>query len=328
MVAALPTARQRTVVHYVYSNSECPERMDRIKGVHLFVRIVELGSFSKAAGDLGMTQPTATKLVAQMERQLGSRLLHRTTRGVTPTEIGALYYEKCRLIALHVDEAQNVGALLQSQVRGTLRISTSVAFGRRALVPRVLQFMRQHPKLSIDLGFEDRYVDLVEQGVDVAIRLGRLVESTYGARLIGTNPWTIVAAPSYLRARGEPAVPGDLPNHDALIYSSVQGDARWQLTGPDGDAHAVTLTGPLRSNNLSALLAAAREGFGLAALPLYVANGAIASGALVPVLTQWSLPSQEIHAVYPSPRMVPAKVRQLVDWLQGRFGPGWWGESS
>jgi len=300
--------------------------MDRIKGIRLFIRVVELGSFSKAANDLGIAQSTATKLVAQMERQLGSRLLHRTTRGVTPTEIGALYYEKCRLIAMHVDEAQNVSALLQSQVRGTLRISTSVAFGRRALVPRVLGFMRQHTKLSIDLNFEDRYVDLVEQGVDVAIRLGRLAESTYGARLIGTNPWTVVAAPSYLEDHGEPGTPEELARHDALIYSSVQTDARWHLTGPDGLAHAVTVTGPLRSNNLSALLAAASDGLGVTALPLYVANSAIASGALVPLLTSWTLPSQEIHAVYPSPRMVPAKVRRLVDWLQARFGPGWWAE--
>ncbi len=300
--------------------------MDRIKSIRLFVRVVELGSFSRAAEDLGIAQPTATKMVAQMERQLGSRLLHRTTRGVTPTEIGALYYEKCRLIVLHVDEAQNVGALLQSQVQGALRISTSVAFGRRAMVPRVLRFMRLHPKLTIDLDFEDRYVDLVEHGVDVAIRLGRLADTTYGARTLGINPWTTVASPAYLADRGEPASPSDLAQHDALVYSTVQGDARWRFVDGDGHEQTVAVRGPLRSNNLSALLAAALDGLGIATLPCYVAHESLARGTLATTLAAWSLPSQEIHAVYPSPRMVPTKVLRLVEWLQDEFRDGWWAE--
>ena len=300
--------------------------MDRIKAIRLFIRVVELESFSKAAADLGIAQPTATKMVAQMERQLGSRLLHRTTRGVAPTEIGTLYYEKCRLIARHVDEAQSVGVLMQSQVRGALRITTSVAFGRRVLVPRVLRFMQLYPMLQIDLSFEDRYVDLVEHGVDVAIRLGRLADSTYGASYLGRNPWSVVASPGYLDSRGEPGEPAALVSHDALVYSSVQGDARWHFTGPDGDERAIPVSGPLRSNSLSALLAAARAGLGIAALPNYVAHESVRSGALRAVLAGFTLPSQEIHAVYPSPRMVPAKVLEFVEWMQGQFGPAWWAE--
>ena len=184
--------------------------MDRIQGVRLFIRVVDLGSFSKAASDLGIGQPSATKLVAQLEAKLGSRLLHRSTHGVTPTEIGRLYYEKCKQIAHHVDEAESVAALLQSQVQGGLRISTSVAFGRRVLIPLVMRFMQLHPKLQIDLSFEDRYVDLVEQGIDVAIRMGRLADSTLGARYLGLNPWVVVAAPAYLGEHGEPRTPHDL----------------------------------------------------------------------------------------------------------------------
>ncbi|MEY3125459.1 MAG: hypothetical protein RLZZ573_1979, partial [Pseudomonadota bacterium] len=150
--------------------------------------MVDLGSFSKAAADLGIGQPSATKMVALLEKQLGSRLLHRSTHGVTPTEIGALYYDKCKLIAHHVEEAETVAALMQSQVQGGLRISTSVAFGRRVLVPLVMRFMQQHPKLQIELNFEDRVVSLVEQGIDVAIRMGPLVDSTLGARYLGVNP--------------------------------------------------------------------------------------------------------------------------------------------
>ena len=198
--------------------------MDRLLAIELFIRVVDLGSFSKAAADLEMGQPTATKLVASLEKRLGSRLLHRSTHGVTPTEIGALYYKKCKLIAHHVDEAQNLTTLLQSQVQGALRISTSVAFGRRVLSPMVMRFMHLHPKLQVELNFEDRYDNLVERGIDVAIRMGPLADSTLGARFLGINPWVLVASSSYLAARGVPLTPDDLQTHDALIYSTVQGD--------------------------------------------------------------------------------------------------------
>ncbi len=298
--------------------------MDRIQGVRLFIRVVDLGSFSKAAADLGIGQPSATKLVAQLENRLGSRLLHRSTRGVTPTEIGLLYYEKCKLIAHHVDEAESVAALLQSQVRGGMRISTSVAFGRRVLVPLVIRFMQQNPNLQIELDFEDRYVDLVEQGIDIAIRMGRLADSSLGSSFLGVNPWVVVASPDYLARRGVPVDPAALAGHDALIYSTVQGDARWLFDGSDGRAQSIDVRGPLRSNNLSALLSAARGHMGIAALPWYVAHASVQAGAVRPILEDWSLPSQEIHAVYPSPRLVPAKVRGFVVWLQGEIGDAWW----
>jgi DNA-binding transcriptional LysR family regulator len=302
--------------------------MDRIQGVKLFIRVVDLGSFSKAASDMGIGQPSATKLVAQLEAQLGSHLLHRSTHGVTPTEIGLLYYDKCKLIAHHVEEAESVAALMQSQVQGGLRISTSVAFGRRVLVPLVMRFMKLNPKLQIELTFEDRYVDLVAQGIDMAIRMGRLADSTLGARYLGINPWVVVASPEYLAERGRPLVPSDLDVHDALVYSTVQGDARWLFTGPGGHVQATTVHGPLRSNNLSALLAAARLGMGLAVLPRYVAHQSISAGAVQEVLGDWALPSQEIHAVFPSPRLLPAKVSGLIAWLQGQLGPNWWAEST
>ena len=298
--------------------------MDRIQAQQLFIRVVDLGSFSKAAADLGIGQPSATKMVALLEKQLGSRLLHRSTHGVTPTEIGALFYDKCKLIAHHVEEAESVAALLQSQVRGGLRITTSVAFGRRVLVPLLLRFMQLHPDLQIELNFEDRVVSLVELGIDVAIRMGPLVDSTLGARYLGINPWVVVASSAYLQRHGVPKKPSDLTAHRALVYSTVQGDARWHFSGVTGKSVTVPVQGPLRSNNLSTLLMAARSGSGLAALPRYVAHESLASGALVAVLTDWNLPAQEIHAVYPSPLLVPAKVSGFVNWLQGQIGPTWW----
>jgi DNA-binding transcriptional LysR family regulator len=298
--------------------------MDTVAGLRLFIRVVETGSFSKASADLGITQPTATKHVAALEGRLGARLLHRSTRGVSPTELGAAYYDKCKTIARELEEADSLAALMQSRVQGSLRISTSVAFGRRVLTPLVLRFMQQHPELQIDLSFEDRYVNLVEQGVDIALRMGRLADSSLGARHLGVNPWVLVAAPGYLAERGTPVAPADLAAHAALIYSSVQGDERWHFTGADGAVASVPVKGPLRSNNLSALLAAARAGMGLAVLPRYVAHESLKTGALLPLLEAWALPAQEIHAVFPSPRLLPTKVSGFVDWLQGQFSGAWW----
>ncbi len=298
--------------------------MDTVAGLQLFIRVVETGSFSKASADLGITQPTATKHVAALEARLGARLFHRSTRGVTPTELGSAYYDKCKAIARQLEEADDLAALMQSRVRGTLRISTSVAFGRRVMTPLVLRFMQQHPQLQIDLSFDDRYVNLVEQGIDVAIRMGRLADSSLGARYLGTNPWLLVAAGDYLRRRGTPATPEDLAGHDALIYSSVQGDERWHFSGADGRLLQVAVQGPLRSNNLSALLAAARAGLGVAALPWYMAHEAVRDGAVRPLLAQWTLPAQQIHAVFSSPRLVPTKVLGFVDFLLPQFDGDWW----
>ena len=298
--------------------------MDRVTGIQLFIRVVETGSFSKASADLGITQPTATKHVAALETRLGARLLHRSTRGVTPTEVGAAYYDKCKLIARELEDADNLAALMQSRVQGSLRINTSVAFGRRVLTPLVLRFMQQHPGLHVELSFEDRHVNLVEQGVDVAVRMGRLADSSLGALTLGHNPWVLVGAPAYLAARGVPTAPTDLAGHAALIYSSVQGDERWSFTGADGTALSVAVKGPLRSNNLSALLSAARLGLGLAVLPWYVAHESVQAGAVQPLLTQWALPAQGVHAVYPSPRLVPAKVSGFATWLQGQLTGDWW----
>lgn len=298
--------------------------MDRIAAVQLFIRVVETSSFSKAAIDLGITQPTATKAVAAMEQRLGARLLHRSTRGVSPTEVGSLYYEKCKLIAREIDAADNLATLLQSDVGGQLRISTSVAFGRRVLVPQVLRYMREHPSVSIDLSFDDRYSDLVHLGVDLALRMGRLADSSLGARYLGYNPWMLVAAPQYLRECGHPVQPGELAEHRCLVYSSVQGDDHWRFTGGDGKASSVPVNGPLRSNNLSAVLAAARAGMGLALLPCYVAQDSVHTGELEVILPDYQLPAQEIHAVFPSPKFVPSKVKSFITWLADEFQGDWW----
>ncbi len=298
--------------------------MDRITGIELFVRVVETGSFSKAASELRITQPTATKHVAALEERLGARLLHRSTRGVTPTEVGTLYYEKCKTIERNLEEADNLANLLQRKVGGQLRVSTSVAFGRRVVTPLVLRFMREHPEISFDMSFDDRYVNLVEQGIDVALRMGPLADSSLGARYLGVNPWLTAASPEYLARAGVPGTPADLSRHACLIYSSVQGDDRWQFTDAHGQVITVPVRGPLRANNLSAVLAATRAGHGIAVLPWYVARESAAEGRIHRVLESYALPVQELHAVYPSPKLVPSKVMAFIAFLQQALSDRWW----
>jgi len=300
--------------------------MDRLFAMNVFARVVETGSFSKAAREFSVTQPTVTKMVASVEERLKVRLLNRNTRGVSLTESGALYYEKCKTIVREAEEAENIVQLRQTQAHGLLRISTSVAFGRRVITPLALDFMRTHPQVKLDLSFEDRYTDLVANGLDLAIRMGKLADSALGARFLGTNPWLMVAAPKYLRRRGTPRQASDLSGHDALIYSSVLGDDVWRLTTPKGEVVTVPVAGPLRSNNLSAVLAAARNGFGIAAMPRYVASESLRSGHIVEVLKSHALPEQEIHAVFPSPKLVPGKVLAFIAFLQGRLNGSWWEE--
>ncbi|MBT9474572.1 LysR family transcriptional regulator [Polaromonas sp.] len=298
--------------------------MDRLQAMHVFVRVVESGSFSRAAREFATTQPTVTKMVAATEERLKVRLLNRNTRGVSLTESGALYYEKCKIIVREADEADNIARAGQTQAQGLLRVSTSVAFGRRVVVPLALDFMQQHPLVQMDLSFEDRYTDLVAQGVDVAIRMGKLSDSSLGARFLGVNPWLLTASAKYLQEHGIPRVAADLGNHPALVYSSVLGDDVWRLATPKGAMVTVPVTGRLRSNNLSAVLAAARNGLGIAAMPRYVASDSLASGQVVEVLKNHTLPEQEIHAVFPSPKLVSGKVLAFIAYLQGRLGVRWW----
>jgi DNA-binding transcriptional LysR family regulator len=298
--------------------------MDRLHAMEVFVRVVETGSFSHAAREFQVTQSTATKHVALLEARLNARLLNRNTRGVSLTEAGTLFYDKCKVILREVADADGIVQLRQTQAQGLLRIGSSVAFGRRVVVPLVLEFMAQHPHVQVDLSFEDRYTDLVAQGIDVALRLGKLADSSLGARFLGTNPWTMVASPRYLREHGAPQQPPDLTSHSTLIYSSVQGNDVWRVLAPGGAIESVPVNGRLRSNNLSAVLAAARDDLGIAALPWYVAADSLAAGSLLPVLPGHSLPEQEIHAVFPSPKLVPGKVQAFIAFLAGRFDGDWW----
>ena len=299
--------------------------MDRIDGFRLFVRVVETGSFSRAAADLGVTQPTVTRQVAALEQRLGVRLVNRNTRRLSVTDAGRVYYERSKALLDLLEETEHLTLDRQTAFTGRIRIATSVAFGRRVVTPLILAFMKAHPEIEIDLRCDDAFVDLVAQGIDVSVRLGRLADSSMAAKALGVNPWALVAAPAYLAKRGRPVEPQDLGRHDVLVYSSVHGDDQLHFTHPRRERVSVRVRGAFRCNNLSSLLAAARDGFGIAALPLYVAGASIDAGDLETLLTAYALPSQEIHAVFPSPKMVPSKVTALAEHLKAHFAsPDWY----
>jgi DNA-binding transcriptional LysR family regulator len=298
--------------------------LDRLTGIQIFARAVETGSFSRAARDLNLTQPTVTKHIASLERTLGARLLNRNTRGISVTEIGALYYEKCKSILRELEEADSLIGVKQDRLNGVLRVSTSVAFGRRVLAPLLIEFSKANPGLRVDLNCEDTYVDLVARGIDVAIRMGRLADSSLGGRYLGTNPWVMVASPDHLAAHGTPEAPEQLASRACLVYSSVQGDDLWHLRAPSGERHSVPVKGRLRSNNLSTIVAAASADLGIAILPHYVATPALRAGRVAAIMTGYALQEQEIHAVYPSPKLVPAKVVAFIDFIRGHFQGEWW----
>ena len=298
--------------------------MDRLTEMQVFMRVVERESFSKAARELKMTQPSVTKHLTSLEKRLNTRLLNRNPRAMSLTEVGALYYEKCKDVLRDFDGAESVVLLRQTRVQGLLRVGTSLTFGRQILSPLLVEFMHQHPNLRVDVNHDDRYVDLVALGIDVSIRLGKLADSSLGGRYLGSNPWIMVASPGYLAKHGEPRTHTELPSHTCLIYSSVQGDDYWHMRTPSGERVSVYLNGRLRSNNISSLVTAARADMGITIVPHYAAAQSIATGHLQQIMADHLLPDQEIHAVYPSPKLVPAKVTTFIAFLQERLRNEWW----
>ncbi len=298
--------------------------MDKLTGMAVFTRVVETGSFSRAATGLGLTQPTVSKHIAGLERHLNARLLNRTTRKLTVTGIGAAYYDKCKRIHEEIESADSLATLWQSRAEGRLRVGSSVAFGRQIIAPMALEFAQRYPEIRIDLSFDDRYVDLLAQNLDVAIRLGKLADSSLGARRLGDNPWVLVATPRYLKHHAKPQRPDDLRQHNCLVYSSVQGDDVWRFNDTRQRAHQVAISGSLRANNLSTIRAAVLAHMGVAILPRYVVRDDLAQKSVAVLLGHYALASQDIHAVYPSPRYLPTRARVFIEFLREQFTHEHW----
>jgi DNA-binding transcriptional LysR family regulator len=295
--------------------------MDQFAAIEAFVRVAESGSFSKAAERLRSSKSAVSRQVSALEAELGARLLHRTTRALTLTEAGRSYFAQAARILADLAEANASVGQLQAAPRGRLRVSAPMSFGFLHLAPAVPAFLDRYPDVELDMIMSDRFVDLVDEGFDMAVRIGKLTDSSLVARKLAPNRRTVCAAPAYLQKRGIPTSPDDLKAHECLCYSNLGMAQEWRFVRPDGRPWPVEVSGRLHANNGDALRAAALRGFGLAVLPSFLVGHDFQSGALVSVLEDVLPQDSAVHAVYPHARHLSPKVRAFVDFLAERFGP-------
>lgn len=294
--------------------------MQDLNDMLLFARVVEARGFSEAARRMRSSKSRVSKAVARLEQSLGARLLNRSTRGLSTTEIGAAFYEHCARIADEAAQAAELASRLQSEPRGTLRISAPVAFGRLHVAPALAEYLVRHAGLSVDLTVTDRLVDLVEEGHDVAIRIAREPSLHLVARELAPVRRVICATPAYFRHHGVPATPHELQAHNCLHRTPFGAQAEWRLHGPQGEA-AVRIKGSLRIDDDDTLAQAALSGLGIALLPTFIIGGDLQAGRLQAVLGDYVPLERRVYAVHLPNRHLPAKVRTFVELLRERFGP-------
>lgn len=291
--------------------------MDKLRSMEVFVATVDTGSFTAAAERFGISAVMVGKHVRELEQRLGAALLTRTTRRQSLTEIGRQYAEQCRAILAQIDAAERGAESLREAPRGVLKVSCAVSFGMEWLAPMIADYLEQYPEVSIDLNLNDRMIDMVEEGFDVAVRIGPLEDSSLVARPLGPYGVVICGSPDYLARRGVPQVPADLAQHECLEFSGWVPQARWRLKG-EKDARNVPLS-RLRANNSYALKQAALAGFGLVMQAEVILAQDIASGRLVRVLDDYLPVPRPMHLLYPRSRQPTPKLTSFIDFMLSRF---------
>lgn len=286
---------------------------DRLFALRLFTRVARIGSFSRAGLELGLSQPSASRIIAALEREIGAALLTRTTRGLTLTEAGQDYLARIEPILDALEEADHA-ARGTGEIRGTLRIGVSSSFAVRELIPRLPGFMDMHPALRIDLVMNDQRQDLVGEGVDVALRFGALGDSNAMARLVGVSQRMLLASPAYLEKAGTPLVPGDLPAHSVIAGPADIAAGNWNFE-KEGRTVSVRIDGRLTASVNEAAIAAAVAGLGIVSTGHWGCQAELASGALVQLFADWTLAPFELHAVFPAGRAAKVSARAFVDYL-------------
>lgn len=283
--------------------------------LRLYSRVARLGSFSAAARECGLSQSQASRVIADLEAELGTRLLSRTTRAVVPTEAGGEFLARIEPILAALDEAENSEG---GDLRGLLRMSMPTSFGIRDVIPRIASFAKRHPDLRIQLQLGDRRHDLVRDAVDVAIRLGRLSDSTATAKRIATIPRVAVASPDYLARQGTPEAPQDLVRHRIVGGTAGAVPTAWRFER-DGQESAIKLEAHFSTDENEAAIAAAVAGFGITSTSGWACRRELETGALVRVLSEWTLAGIPVHAYFPMSRATRASARAVIDHLVGCF---------
>jgi len=292
--------------------------MDRLAAMEAFVRVVDAGSFSGAARLLRIGQPAVSKTIAQLEERLGVRLLLRSTHGLTPTEAGRGFYERARRAIEEADEAEHAARGAGATLSGRLRICAAVTFARLHVLPRLPVFLEQHPSLDIDIVLDDHNIDLIEEGIDVALRMGQLADSSLTARKLGQSPRRVFASAAYLERMGVPRVPADLAGHQAVIYSQRGGGDEWTFHR-DGTTASIAMQGRVRVTAAEGVREAVFAGLGLAVASEWMFAPELVSGIVESVLDDWALPAVDLWAVFPTGRQASAKARALADFIEGQI---------
>ena len=287
--------------------------MDRLQAMAAFVRVVDSGSFSGAARQLGVGQPAVSKTIAQLEERLQVRLLVRSTHALTPTDAGLRFYERARLAIEEVDEAELEARGAGAGLTGRLRFSAATTFARLMIVPRLPEFLARHPSLDIDVILDDRIIDVVSEGIDIALRMGTLADSSALARKIASGGRSVVATPAYLAHAGTPKVPADLAHHHALIYSVLSDN--WTFRRGETET-SVTVRGRLRLSAAEGIRAAVLADMGLAVASDWMFAPELASGAVTRVLSDWMLSPIDLWAIFPTGRLASAKARAFADFVE------------
>lgn len=293
--------------------------MDRLSRISAFVTVVETGSFVRAAERLASSTSTLSRQVAELEQHLGVRLLNRTTRRLSLTEGGQAFYGRAGPLLAELDEVEALASSSAAAPRGTIRLTCSHAMGVQRIAPAMVGFVARYPEVRFDVSVLDRIVDLVEEGFDLAIRVGRVGSDQLVARRLGTMRVLACAAPAYLKARGVPRTPADLASHAVLIYANLPNRRAWRLTDRQGRHHEVRVAGPLQSNAGDLIVAAAIAGMGVIFEPDFVVKPALDAGLLTRVLPEFDHVPGDIWAVYPSRRQLSAKVRLFIDHIAQQF---------
>jgi DNA-binding transcriptional LysR family regulator len=298
--------------------------MDRLDGIAAFTLVVDTGSFTAAAQRLRISKSAVSAHVQRLEERLGVQLLNRTTRRIATTEAGRAYHQYCVRILADAEAAEQAAGALHREPRGTLRISAPDSFGWMHVAPAIAAFRQRFPDIAIDLRLQGRHVNLVDEGFDLAIRIGTLPDSPLVVRKLAPSRVVLCAAPSYLKGAGEPAAPHDLSSHPGLCFPPLWRDGHWRLAGRQREER-VPVSAAIVSNSAEVLRAGALADVGIALLPIWAIAEDVRAGALRLVLPQWMPPSSVIHAVYPGNRRMSAKVRTFVDHLARHFGrtPYW-----
>ncbi|WP_198650300.1 LysR family transcriptional regulator [Oceanimonas marisflavi] len=293
--------------------------MPRTDDLILFAQVIELGSFSKAAEAHGLTNSVVSKRIARLEEELGSTLIHRTTRRLTLSEAGQVLYQRARLVAQSAQEAFDAVTGYSQALQGHIRMSVPTISGELLLAETVAEFCDLHSGISVDMSLENRFVDLIGEGYDLVIRTGHLDDSSLIARHILDSRWIICAAPGYLSRRGKPQQPNDLLQHNCLIYSYQESGARDWLFSRHGEIYSLRVSGNFSTDNAAALRKAALAGYGLAYVPRCLVYPDLQSGKLVEVLPNRVGKVLGIYAVYPYNRQPPRKIKLLIEHIRARY---------